>query len=88
MRKDYPTARRHVLKSPKAVLLDVPEGSEGMLINIGPSHPAMHGAFRVQALLDGESIVDAEAEIGYMHRNFEKMARSGPTGRSFPTPTA
>jgi len=25
MRKDYPTARRHVLKSPKAVLLKVPE---------------------------------------------------------------
>ena len=34
----------------------------------------MHGTFRVQALLDGETIVDAEAEIGYMHRNFEKMA--------------
>ena len=34
----------------------------------------MHGAFRVQARLDGETIVDAEAEIGYMHRNFEKMA--------------
>ena len=34
----------------------------------------MHGAFRVQAFLDGETIQDAEAEIGYMHRNFEKMA--------------
>jgi len=45
-----------------------------MLVNIGPSHPAMHGTFRVQALMDGETIVDAEAEIGYMHRNFEKMA--------------
>ena len=47
-----------------------------MLVNIGPSHPATHGAFRVQALLDGETIVDAEAEIGYMHRNFEKMAEN------------
>jgi len=74
MRKDYPTARRHVLKTPKERLLDVPEGSEGLLINIGPSHPTMHGAFRVQALLDGETIKVAEAEIGYMHRNFEKMA--------------
>jgi NADH-quinone oxidoreductase subunit C/D len=74
LRKDYPTAKRHVLKTPKAVLLKVPEGSENLLINIGPSHPSMHGAFRVQALLDGETIVDAEAEIGYMHRNFEKMA--------------
>jgi NADH-quinone oxidoreductase subunit C/D len=74
MRKDYPTAQRHVLKAPKARLLPVPEGSENLLVNIGPSHPAMHGTFRVQALMDGETIAAAEAEIGYMHRNFEKMA--------------
>jgi len=74
LRKDYPTARRHVLKNAKEMLLTVPEGSEGMIVNIGPSHPSMHGAFRVQALLDGETVQDAEAEIGYMHRNFEKMA--------------
>jgi NADH-quinone oxidoreductase subunit C/D len=74
MRKDYPTAKRHVLKTPKQYLLQVPPGSENLLINIGPSHPSMHGAFRVQALLDGETIVASEAEIGYMHRNFEKMA--------------
>jgi len=74
MRKDYPTARRHVLKVPKERLLQVPEGNENLLINIGPSHPAMHGTFRAQVLLDGETITDAEAEIGYMHRNFEKMA--------------
>ena len=74
MRKDYPTAKRHVLKAPKEFLLKVPEGSEHVLINIGPSHPAMHGTFRAQVLLDGETITDAEAEIGYMHRNFEKMA--------------
>jgi NADH-quinone oxidoreductase subunit C/D len=76
MRKDYPTAQRHVLKEPKAMLLTVPEGSEHAVVNIGPSHPAMHGTFRVQALMAGETIVDAEAEIGYMHRNFEKMAES------------
>jgi NADH-quinone oxidoreductase subunit C/D len=74
MRKDYPTAKRHVLKAPKERLLDRPEGSEDLIVNIGPSHPAMHGTFRVQARIDGETIVDAQAEIGYMHRNFEKMA--------------
>jgi len=74
MRKDYPTAKRHVLKVPKEFLLQVPEGSEHVLINLGPSHPAMHGTFRAQVLLDGETITEAEAEIGYMHRNFEKMA--------------
>jgi NADH-quinone oxidoreductase subunit C/D len=74
MRKDYPTAQRHVLKAAKAQLLPVPQGSEQLLVNLGPSHPAMHGTFRVQALMDGETIAAAEAEIGYMHRNFEKMA--------------
>jgi NADH dehydrogenase I D subunit len=58
------------------MLFKVPPGSENMLVNIGPSHPAMHGTFRVQALLDGETITDAEAELGYMHRNFEKMAEN------------
>jgi NADH-quinone oxidoreductase subunit C/D len=76
MRKDYPTAKRHVLKRSKEWLLKVPEGSESMIVNIGPSHPAMHGTFRIQALMDGETIQDAEAEIGYMHRNFEKMAEA------------
>ena len=74
MRKDYPTAQRHVLPEPLTWLLKVPEGSEHLVVNIGPSHPAMHGTFRVQAIMDGETIKDAAAEIGYMHRNFEKMA--------------
>ena len=73
MRKDYPTARRHILKEPEPWLVKQPEGNY-TVVNIGPSHPAMHGAFRVQAVMDGETIKDAEAEIGYMHRNFEKMA--------------
>jgi NADH-quinone oxidoreductase subunit C/D len=74
MRKDFPTGQRHVLKRAKERMLEVPTGSERLVLNIGPSHPTMHGTFRVQALMDGETIVDAAAEIGYMHRNFEKMA--------------
>jgi NADH-quinone oxidoreductase subunit C/D len=76
MRKDYPTARRHVLKRNREWLIDVPPGSESLVVNIGPSHPAMHGTFRVQARMDGETIADCDAEIGYMHRNFEKMSES------------
>jgi NADH-quinone oxidoreductase subunit C/D len=74
MRKDYPVGKRHLLKEPKQNLFEPPEGGEQLLVNIGPSHPAMHGTFRVQALLDGETITKCDAEIGYMHRNFEKMA--------------
>ena len=45
-----------------------------MLLNIGPAHPAMHGIIRIVAELDGEQIRNAEVEIGYLHRGFEKMA--------------
>ncbi len=76
MRKDYPVARRHLLKSPKEWLVQVPPDNPHPVVNIGPSHPAMHGTFRVQAVMDGETIQDCEAEIGYMHRNFEKMAEN------------
>lgn len=47
-----------------------------MLLNIGPSHPAMHGIVRIIARLDGEVIRDAEVEIGYLHRGFEKMSET------------
>ena len=48
--------------------------SDLLTVNIGPSHPATHGALRIECLLDGETIVDSKAEIGYLHRCFEKEA--------------
>jgi NADH-quinone oxidoreductase subunit D len=47
-----------------------------MLINMGPSHPAMHGTFRIKLELEGERIVNAEVEIGYLHRGFEKTCEN------------
>jgi NADH-quinone oxidoreductase subunit C/D len=46
------------------------------IINIGPSHPATHGTLRIVCRLDGEKITHADAEIGYLHRCFEKMAET------------
>jgi NADH-quinone oxidoreductase subunit D len=43
-----------------------------MFLNIGPSHPAMHGIIRLVTELDGEVIKDLDVEIGYLHRCFEK----------------
>ncbi len=51
--------------------------SRSMLLNIGPSHPAMHGVIRLVADLDGETITGIEAEIGYLHRAFEKSCEQG-----------
>jgi len=47
---------------------------EKLYLNIGPSHPAMHGCFRVLVELAGERILRAVPEIGYLHRCFEKEA--------------
>ncbi len=51
-------------------------GAEPMIIEIGPSHPAMHGITRLRCELDGEVVVSMEAEIGYLHRGFEKEAEN------------
>jgi NADH-quinone oxidoreductase subunit D len=48
-----------------------------MLLNIGPSHPAMHGVVRIITELQGETLVKADIEIGYLHRAFEKSSECG-----------
>jgi len=47
-----------------------------MVINLGPSHPAMHGTMRTHITLDGETIVRADPEIGFLHRGFEKSCEN------------
>jgi len=47
-----------------------------MLLNVGPAHPAMHGIIRIVVKLDGEQLVEADVEIGYLHRGFEKMSET------------
>lgn len=46
---------------------------ENLLLNMGPSHPAMHGTIRIMLELDGERIINSEVEVGYLHRGFEKI---------------
>ncbi len=45
-------------------------------INIGPSHPAMHGTLRVVCKTDGETVIEAKPEIGYLHRGVEKLGEN------------
>jgi NADH:ubiquinone oxidoreductase subunit D len=51
---------------------------------MGPAHPAMHGIIRIFAELDGEMVVKADMEIGYLHRAFEKDCESGPYNNAIP----
>ena len=45
-----------------------------MILNLGPQHPATHGALRVVVQLDGETIDRCLLDIGYLHRGIEKLA--------------
>jgi len=58
--------------------------SEPMHLNMGPSHPAMHGTVRVVLELSGETIQSADVQIGYLHRGFEKMCERGTWAQVFP----
>jgi len=61
--------------------IPLPDGSiqkQTTTMNLGPTHPATHGVFQNVLELDGESIVDAEQTVGYIHRAFEKLAERRP----------
>ena len=45
---------------------------ETMLLNMGPQHPSTHGVLRVLLELDGETVVNAISDIGYLHTGIEK----------------
>jgi len=54
------------------------EGPNYTTLNLGPTHPATHGIFQNILKMDGETVVDAEQTIGYIHRAFEKLAEHRP----------
>ena len=58
--------------------------TRNMLLNIGPSHPSMHGVIRLITELEGEMVVKVEAEIGYLHRAFEKSCENSSWTQSIP----
>ena len=47
-----------------------------MVLNMGPQHPSTHGVLRVVLELDGETILSARPEIGYLHTGIEKQCEA------------
>ncbi len=58
--------------------------SEPMKLNMGPSHPAMHGTIRMVLDLDGETIQEVDVQPGYLHRGFEKSCERGTWQQVYP----
>lgn len=57
---------------------------ELMTVNMGPSHPAMHGTVRIVLTVDGERIVKGDVQPGYLHRCFEKESEYATYTQIFP----
>jgi NADH-quinone oxidoreductase subunit D len=48
--------------------------TETMTVNMGPQHPSTHGVLRLVLELDGETVLNAEPTIGFLHTGIEKTA--------------
>ena len=55
---------------------ELESGERIMTLNMGPQHPSTHGVMRVLLKLDGETVVECDPMIGYLHRGTEKLAES------------
>jgi NADH-quinone oxidoreductase subunit D len=44
-----------------------------MVLNMGPQHPSTHGVLRILLKLDGETVIDLDCDMGFLHRGVEKI---------------
>jgi len=44
-----------------------------MTLSMGPQHPSTHGVLRLELKLDGEMVIKATPDIGYLHTGMEKL---------------
>jgi NADH-quinone oxidoreductase subunit D len=57
---------------PRAEAPEIDPRPRRMVLNMGPQHPSTHGVLRLLLELDGETIVSAQPDIGYLHTGIEK----------------
>ncbi len=50
----------------------VSQEGNSMVLSMGPQHPSTHGVLQIMLEIEGESVVKAEPEIGYLHTGIEK----------------
>ena len=50
--------------------------SDTLILSMGPQHPSTHGVLRVMLKLDGETVIEAEPELGFLHTGIEKQAEN------------
>src|SRR3982751_7029971 len=50
-----------------------PSAPRHMTLNMGPQHPSTHGVLRIVLELEGETIIKATPDIGFLHTGIEKQ---------------
>ena len=53
-----------------------PAAPRRMTLNMGPQHPSTHGVLRIVLELEGETIIKAEPDIGFLHTGIEKQCEA------------
>lgn len=69
---EIPEEQKHAFRAEPG--LPSSRRKEELLLNMGPQHPSTHGVLRVVLELDGERIVKATPDLGYLHRGVEKLS--------------
>ena len=54
----------------------VSQEGNAMVLSMGPQHPSTHGVLQVMLEIEGENVIKAEPEIGYLHTGIEKTAEN------------
>lgn len=62
---------------------EVPDDGR-VVVDMGPSHPAMHGTVKMRTILDGETVERIDVDVGYLHRGFEKSSENATWTMVFP----
>src|SRR6267143_4910022 len=63
---------------------DSETGSDLLEVAMGPQHPSTHGVFRMDVMLDGETVVKLKPVFGYLHRNHEQIGEQSSYLGSMP----
>ncbi|HZV78780.1 MAG TPA: NADH dehydrogenase (quinone) subunit D [Candidatus Binatus sp.] len=60
----------------KDLTAEIGDTRDTLMLSMGPQHPSTHGVLRVMLRLDGETVVSADPEIGFLHTGIEKQCEN------------
>src|SRR5947209_20397443 len=69
-------SQKNVYTLDQSALTDEGQRVDTMTINMGPQHPSTHGVLRLILTIEGETVLKAVPDIGFLHTGIEKTAEA------------